>query len=215
MLTSGMTSKRTPARQRYGCSRRWHSPIPDRHTPVSGTRQKVEAVIWAYTRHLFSADTLATGLERYMEQRRQQSGTQEAAELRKRLVQVEQRIAANVEYAGRRLLPADMLEGQQGPLVAERERLLEQVDRLGGGEPQLRPEELRWLREVSAGALERLEHSDYGRQLEFLLRVYDRIELHRDRLVFHHRLPLPPREIPIPARYYPRRGADTIQIPPP
>ena len=133
--------------------------------------------------------------------------------LREEIARVEERIRLNAQYAARNLLPADMMADEQGPLVAERERLRSQIGNLEAAEVSLTEGELRWLREATEEGLARLESADYGRQREFLQRLFVRVELHKDRMVFHHTVDLPPKTVPIPAYYAPKRG-DQIIIPP-
>jgi len=62
------------------------------------------------------------------------------------------------------------------------------------------------LRDVGTRALEVLRAGDAGRQREFLARIYGQVNLWRDRMEFHHRVPLPPAQVRIPRRYDPSQG---------
>ena len=129
----------------------------------------------------------------------------EGAEAEARLATVEQQIRLNIQYAASNLLPADMVEEQQRPLIEERERLRARLTEIGAP-PALADKDVRWLRDVGTRALEVLRAGDAGRQREFLARIYGQVNLWRDRMEFHHRVPLPPAQVRIPRRYDPSQG---------
>ncbi len=201
-----ITVGKRPGRSgRYGCSDDQRRLETERHEPTSGTCTKLEAVVWEYTAHLLGNGALEEGVRLHRERQRASDDAGERAEAEARLATGEQQIRLNIQYAASNLLPADMVEEQQRPLIEERERLRARLTEIGAP-PALADKDVRWLRDVGTRALELLRAGDAGRQREFLARIYGQVNLWRDRMEFHHRVPLPPAQVRIPRRYDPSQG---------
>jgi len=162
----------TPGRQgRYGCAGQAHLPVAERHAPVSGGKKKLEAIVWEYTEYLFTGEALARGVRQYRKERRAATRDTERGDIEERLATAEQQIRLNIQYATAHLIPADMFDEQQRPLIRDREELQAQLEAIA--EPHdLKPRDLRWLRDAGAAGLSALRASDYSHQQE-ALRAFD------------------------------------------
>lgn len=192
----------------YLCARRRHYPPEDRHEPVSITTRKADAMIWAWTRHLFSADVIARAA-RKLAKKRQTTDAGKTEKLERDRAVLTERIRRNAERASAGLIPDDVLADIQGPLIAERER----IDRELARQRDVTTVDFAGLSGLATEAqatLDAIEQSDARVQVQFLQRIYERIDLHSDHLLFHHRLPIPDKRIDAPAYYSPGRGLTDI-----
>lgn len=192
----------------YRCSVREGLPVDDRHEPVGITGQKAEAMVWAWTRHLFSADVIARAA-RKIAKKRATTDAGKTEQLERDRAVLTERIRRNAERASAGLIPDDVLADVQGPLIAERERIdrelarhrdVTDVDFAG----------LSGLADEAQATLDAIEQSDARVQVQFLQRIYERIDLHSDHLLFHHRLPIPDKRVDAPAYYSRVRGVTDI-----
>jgi len=99
----------------------------------------------------------------------------------------------------------EVLEKEAGPLAAERDRLLAQLQTTEQP-PQWR--DLRHLAELAdpARALARARSKPGDMQVSFLRALFPLVELHPRRLVVHHASGQAPAELVLPRRYQPKFG---------
>lgn len=174
-------------RNYFHCAERLHRPPADRHEPFSARAEAVEALCWAFLRRAIAEDMLAEAVLRHQQEASRRGRADKRAEVAQRLAEVEEEISLSLRAVGRGLLPEDMLEDQNRPLVTERETLRRELARIDAAN-DIPTADLEWARNVGHETLERAEQSkNAGVRRETLQRVIERVDLWGDCIVIHPR----------------------------
>jgi len=204
---------------RYLCSHRARRPARARHRPVGASQPAVDAVIWAWTRHLLSEELMTAADQSATVQRLDDDRAAQRREIIERLAAIQSRLELNMDAYEADAIELAMLSERNEPLLAEQAELREEIERLDAMIPS--PADLRWVDELADGTWEWLRSQGVGRQREVLGRLYDRVELHRcprsapyrRRLKFVHRLAeVPDRSVAVPRHYAPAQGRTAVDL---
>ena len=204
LVSSGQTKGHT---KHYVCDRRARRVDGD-HGPLTITQHKADGMTWELVRRLVEGRVLAeasrkqaSAAGRRRERRRHDALTAELAE-------VDRQVAYNLEAARAGALPVALLADQQAPLLARREQLARDLERLG---ERARVTAAARLTLADVDAL--VDSGDIERQRTALAGLFARVEIHRDRLVYvSHFEDLPAIQVAKPAYCGARRGRLNLHI---
>lgn len=196
----------------YTCGRSRELPAVQRHEYVGVGAGKANAVLWAVVRDVLkSEDAWLAALDRWVQQEQEASGREQVM---LRLAQVEETIRYNLEAFESEAIPVALLAEKNKPLMAERDRLREELEEPRGA-GQLDPDALRQLRVLATTTIDRLaDGGDVGVQLEVLGKLLRTVEVGADSiLTFHFQDDvLPSVRYELPGYYAPRRGSQFAVI---
>ena len=189
------------------CRARRDQARANRHDAICTSYPKAAAAIWRHTELLFADGDLDQAIALHQQQ---QARIPELQEFRSRIAEIDQALELNLEAAHRGALTLDLLERHNAPLVTERQQLTTRLHKQA--EQTVGTTEMEGLVGVDIGdLLGQLRQCGAVDQLTFLGKLYDRIDLHQNRLVFHHKYGLmPPGERILPKYYAPRRGITEV-----
>ncbi len=207
-ISSTKRAKREVYYERYlRCKPRVDYPPDERHAPILVAYEKVAAVIWRHTELLFSQGDIQRAAKRHRAQSAHDEITGRMKTIRQRLAEVDDRLQTNLEAAQRGLMPLDLLEEDNVPLMREREQLYDNLadcyETIDGRT------DLTDLARISPqNLLARFrDKADNRHQLTFLSRLYSEIRVWKHHVEFHYRHDvMAPERRPLPHLYAPRRG---------
>ena len=185
------------------CKDRLSLPAAKRHAGIYNAEAKLMAVVWRHTEIILSGGYVQRGIEEA--QRRQAEDRGQHRELRAQLAEVRAQISVNLDAARRGSLPPAMLDAENAPLVAQLAELEETLEAL---EP---PDLSGWEAVAAMDAGEVLQTYRSRRSLEDQLRLlmglYERVDVFRGEVTFHHQGGfLDPATRPLPGYYSEARG---------
>lgn len=185
---------------RYGCASRSLVPVADRHRPVSVSMTMADAIVEQWTRHLVSADAMQQAVELVAAELAEDKGT-ELRDLDEQLARLDREISYYHRAGARGSMPEEMVEAEVAPLLREREQAKRARGKLLAGPARIPP----WLEQYAERGADELFAQPRPVVMEFLLDLYERIDLFGDYIVIHHRLAKEPVTVEVP-RY--RRDPD-------
>ncbi|MHB8994727.1 MAG: recombinase family protein [Armatimonadota bacterium] len=165
--------------KRYHCSDRSYMDHDTRHPACSIGASILERYVWELVR-------IGTNEEAETEYRLMMSGAFQvddglAGQLRDEQQQLEKKIMANVTAVNEGLLPARLLREQNLPLMQKLEDVIRRIEEAVLEHPGV---------STSGGFIGNLEavmNEDYTKQLDVLSRMFQRIEVFKDKLIFQSR----------------------------
>lgn len=177
----------------YQCVKRDLRPAEERHQRAEHYCRKVHAVTWAVVRLLLTEDSILDARRRQKDTRH----TDKRKALAEERARLDYEVAYNLEAARAGAIDIALLAKQNAPLLARRD----EVDRELTTEDEV-TETLQGLGDATPEALiAALQNAGYEEQRRFLLRFFQRIEIHREFLRFVPTIAdLEPVCVAIPAR---------------
>lgn len=183
----------------FGCMRRGELPPEQRHPPTWITEKKAVALCWKAVSYLISEEAIAEAQSRML--------TQDSDAARTALLRERQQLADDVAYnlaaARAGAIDVALLAHENAPLNAR----LEEVDSLLAEHLRAR-QKLEGLHTITAAeVLEAVQSGDIEGQRRFLMKFFQRVEVHKGFLRFVPTVPeVPVFDVAIPRFYAPTRG---------
>ncbi len=190
----------------YRCAERLRHPRDERHPAVDSPRLMVDALIDQWTEHLIDSRVLEDAALRLAAEERD-GRAEDLAEIDRELAQIETEMAYHHRAAARGVMPESVADDLTRPLMARRDDLLAQRERL------TRPlaDAPKWADPEVPAMMEHLWGLRPGERAEWLADLYERIDLHGPTLTIHHRVPLDPKSAAIPRHVRAAQRADVAR----
>lgn len=181
------------------CAARSHLPPEQRHPPVYQGEAKIVALTWRAVEYFIGAEAIAEGYRRH-----QAKATEgERQRLQERRDKLQQDLAYNLAAARAGAISVSLLAQENAPLNAELEDLDRTLAELDAGSVRLT--ELQAVTPEQVVAM--MQEQDTETQRRFLLRFFERVELHKGRLRFVPTIAeIEPFDVAVPPLYQPNRG---------
>ena len=192
----------------YYCVQRRHHPPAQRHESVMISVEPVHAVVWGWTEHLVSEHMRDRAVEVVAEILKGDEGTRTREAMRERLAALEREMEYNLSVAREGGLPPGRAAALNESLMSEHADLRSRLLLL----PEDVVRDAEWWRKQTRVSVSAIQDQPLGEQLEWLLRLYTHVELRKEHLTFHHRLPLETMRLAMPAYDYGAREWSEVQL---
>ncbi len=183
MIRSGQTAPGNPSPRvaGYTCAYRRQQPLDQRHPSGWVSALAVEEALWRYTRQ-YLGGTLQAGLARAAQRQREEAQREDLAALRRRVASLDRQLAGALRGYSLGNIPEAVYAGLVGPLGEERVRLAARLEEL---QPSAELHDLAlWAKAVKpAAAVATARTYPADLQVQFLRRLYRRVEVYGRRLV--------------------------------